>query len=398
MGGFTPAVRPDPTMVTSLRDPGTTVGQRLIADVKDEIVLVLPKATPYTLLMKKYRKRQVTQYSYDWLEKDEYPSIADVSGTQTSDDTSVEVATGQGTRIPKHALLLNRRTREVILVTAVSTDTLTVVRGIGGVQEAMDSGDKLELLNTAHEDGNSRGDLKSIKEDRYFNYTQIIRTAYGFTGRQENTSMYGGKDPKTERAWQAIEHAKQIEKMLLFGRRHTRTGANGKLQTMSGGLEFFIKTNVWDLNGTEPTADQIVEVLEEFMKHGRGGYLGGERKKFLFASPRWCSKFAKIAHKDIEYRPADTTLGIRIGQLQSPHGDVMVVHDPLLTGPEHGGWAFLVDPNHTFYVYHQGRDTKLLDNRQANDVDGSEEEYLSDCGSQVELEFAHGIWKGLPGF
>jgi hypothetical protein len=399
MGGFTPAARANPTIVVGERDPGSTVQQRIIADVKDEIIFVQPSAAPLTHMTKRFRKREVTQYSYDWLEKDVYPRLTDVVGAVLSSDTSIVLGAGQGASIPVNAMLLNRRTREQVLVTSISTDTLTVVRGIGGIQEAMNDGDKLDFLRSVFEDGSSKGSLKSVKEDRKFNYTEIIRTAYGFTGRQQNTSMYGGKDPATERKWQAIEHSISIEEMLLFGRRHTRTGAGGKLQTMSGGLEFFITTNVWDLAGNEPNVDQIVEVLEEGMKHGRGGYLsGGTRTKWLFCSPRWGSKFSKMGHDKIQYRPADEKLGIKIGSLDTSHGTMQIVEDPLLTGPEHGGWAFLIDLNHVFYVYHQGRDTKLLDNRQANDVDGMEEEYLTDCGAQVELEFAHSIWKGLPGF
>lgn len=399
MGGFTPAARANPTVVVGERDPGTTVAQRIIADVKDEIIFVQPSASPLTYMTKRFRKREVSQYSYDWLEKDIYPRLSDVVGAVLSSDLTIVVGAGQGASIPANAVLMNRRTREQVLVVSVSTDTITVVRGIGGIQEAMNDGDKLDLLRVVFEDGASKGNIKSVKEDRKFNYTEIIRTISGWTGRQMNTAMYGGKDPQTERKWAAIEHSISIEEMLLFGRRHTRTGAGGKLQTMSGGLEFFITTNVWDLAGNEPNVDQIVEVLEEGMKHGRGGYLnGGTRTKWLFHSPRWGSKFQKMAHNRIEYRPPDTSLGILIGELKTSHGTLMLVEDPLLTGPEHGGWAFLVDLNHCYYVYHQGRDTKLLDNRQANDVDGTEEEYLTDCGAQVELEFAHSIWKGLPGF
>jgi hypothetical protein len=399
MGGFTPAVRTDPTVVAGVRDTGSVPGQRIIADVKDEIVFVMPSAAPVTYLTKRFRKREVTQYSYDWLEKDLLPRMCDVVGAVASGDTTINVAAGQGTRVPKNAIMLNRRTREQVLVTVITTDALTVVRGIGGINEAMVDGDKLEFLRAVFEDGSSKGDYKSTKEDRLFNYTEIIRTGYGFTGRQMNTSMYGGKDPATERKAQAVEHSISIENMLLFGRRHTRTGSNGKLQTMSGGAEFFIKTNVWDLGGNEPNVDQIVEVLEEVMKHGRGGYLsGGSRTKWGFFAPRWCSKFQKMAHDKIFYRPADTALGIKIGQLDTIHGTLMIVEDPILTGPEHGGWGMILDLNHAFYVYHQGRDTKLLDNRQANDVDGTEEEYLTDCGAQIELEFAHAIFKGLPGF
>jgi hypothetical protein len=385
-------------MVAGLRDIGTTAAKRVVPDVKDEIVLVQPSSAPVTFFLKKFKKREVSQYSYDHLEKDMYPRMAKVSGAQTSDDVTIELIAGHGVRVPKNAVMLNRRTREMFLVTAISTDALTSVRGIGGVAEAMLDGDDVEFQFTAFEDGTTSGDMKSVKEDPVTNYTQIIRTKYGFTGRQVNTKLFGGNDKKTEGAWQAIDHTVQIEQMLLFGRKHTRTGAGGKFQTFSGGAEYHIKTNVWDVNGNIPTVDDIVQVLEEFMKHGRGGYLGGTKKKIGFFSPRWMSIFSKLAHSQLQYRPPDTSLGIEIAEIATPHGKLMLVEDPLLTGPEHGGWGFIIDLNHAYYTYHQGRNTRLLDNRQANDADSEELEWFSDCGAEFEIEFAHGIWKGLPGF
>lgn len=399
MGGFTPAARSEPTIVTTLRDPGTTVGQRVIADVRDQLVLVRPSAAPFTFFTKRFRKREVHQYSYDWLTKDAHPHSATVASAATSGGTSIVVSSGEGTRFPVNALVLNRNTRERFLVTAITTDTLTATRGIGSTAQAMSAGDPLEILNTGHEDGASRGDLKSTKEEREWNMTQIVRNAYGWTGRQMNTSMYGGSDVKTERAAQAVEHAMAIENMLLFGTRHTMTGANGKLQTFSGGAEYFIKTNIWDVQGNEPSGDLIVEVLEEFLRHGKGGYEQGmTKKKFGFFSPRWMTKLSKLKSSHLEMTVKDTSWDIRIVELVTPHGTLMCIEDPILSGPEHGGWGFIIDPNHCFYVYHKGRDTKLLDNRQANDVDGEIEEYLTDCGSEIQLEFAHGIWKGLAGF
>ena len=44
-------------------------------------------------------------------------------------------------------------------------------------------------------------------------------------------------------------------------------------------------------------------------------------------------------------------------------------------------------------VYMNERDTKLLENRQSPGIDGTSEEYLTDCGVQVELEASHAIIK-----
>ena len=61
----------------------------------------------------------------------------------------------------------------------------------------------------------------------------------------------------------------------------------------------------------------------------------------------------------------------------------------------HPDRAFLLDLNHIRYVYMRGRDTKLYVDRQANDIDGKTNEYLSDCGVQVNFEHAHAALFGL---
>lgn len=396
MGGFSAVPRSDPTLVAGMRDPGTTVSQRIIADVKDEIALYMPSANPVTVITSHMRrKREATQFQYDWLTKDEQPRSVTVLNAYTAGATSIVLAAGHGDRIANNYVLLNKRTREHALVTLVSTDTLTVVRGIGGVQEAGLAGDSLEFQRAVFEDGGGIGTLKSIKEDREFNYTEIIRTPFGFTGRQKNTSMYGGKDPMTERKWQGIEHAHSIENALMFGRRHSRTGSGGKLQTFTGGVEFYLRSNVWDLNGNIPTERAFIEWLEVAMLYGKGGNLEGTQTKYFFCSARWLTVIEQWARDKIEYRPLDKRVGLKVGFFDTAHGTVVLVKQPLFVG-DHGGFGMLLDLNHVRYVYHSGRDTKLLEGRQANDVDGEQEEYLSDCGLELELEAAHSMVRGLP--
>lgn len=396
MGGFTSVPRTDPTLVAGMRDPGSTVSQRIIADVKDEIALYMPSANPVTVITSHLRKkREVTQFQFDWLSKDEYPRNVTTSTSYASGDTSIVLTAGQGDRIAKYYVLRVKRTGEQMYVTNVSTDTLTVTRGIGGIQEALNAGEALEFARAVYEDGSGIGTLKSVKEDREFNYTEIIRTPFGFTGRQKNTSMYGGKDPNTERKAQGIEHAKSIEKALIFGRRHSLTGVGGKLVTFTGGIEYFLRSNVWDLNGNVPTERAFIEWLEVAMLYGDGGNLKGTQTKYLFCSARWLTVIEQWARDRIEYRPLDKRVGLKVGFFDTTHGTVVLVKQPLFVN-EDGGLAMLLDLNHVRMAYHQGRDTKLLEGRQANDVDGEQEEYLTDCGLELELEAAHGIVKGLP--
>jgi hypothetical protein len=394
MADFNPNPRSAPSVISGNRGPEQVTSTRVIADVQDEILLYQPSAAPLTVLTGKFRKkRTVTQSKFDVLTQDEYPRSLKLTTAAPIADVTLDVEAGTGVRAAQNYTYINTRTRETVLVSSIATDTLTVVRAIGSTQQDMEIGDTLVFLRPVAEDGADIGTLKTVKEDADFNYTEIIRTPFGFTGRQQNTSMYGGKDPALIRKVMGIEHKKSIEQMMFFGTRHKITGTHE--QTFSGGLEYFIRSNVWNLGGVEPTERSWVEFLEEAMRWGDGGSQNGNGVKYFFVSDRWATVLEFFAKNKLEYRPLDKQIGLKAAEYVTTHGTIMIVKTPILNY-NHPDTGFIVDLNHVRYVRHQGRDTKLLDKRQGNGVDGAQEEYLSDVGCQVELEASHAVVKGLP--
>lgn len=394
---FVPNPRTAPTMVSDQRDYIQTTSQRIKADVKDKIAFWDPESAPLTVFTKRMagRTRVVSQYSYDILEKEPMPRLVQVSGAQTSGDTSVELAAGLGGRVAKYNVLRNQRTGELIWVSAVSTDTLTATRAIGGLAAAMNDGDTLEILGSAYEDGSAKGTLKSVKETREYNLTQIIRTPFGFTGRQQVTGLYGGKDPATERKAQGIEHRKSIEYFMFFGKRHDTTGPNSRQLSFMGGADYFIRSNRWNLNNVEPTERQFIEWMEYVFRYGSAGNVNGSGSKLLFASPRWQTIIESWGRDKVRYEQGESTLGLKVGTYECIHGTLKIIRQPLFTG-NNAQFAFMVDPNHVRYVHLEDRDTKLVENIQANDVDGMEEEYITDCGAEWEVEGSHAVLYGIP--
>ncbi len=73
-----------------------------------------------------------------------------------------------------------------------------------------------------------------------------------------------------------------------------------------------------------------------------------------------------------------------------------IVRQPIFLG-EHGSYAFILDMKHVSYVYHQGRDTKLIKNIQANDADETAEEFLSEVTLKVKVPRAHRFLTGVTG-
>lgn len=395
MAEFAPAARTAPTLVTGTRGPENQNTARVVVDMQDEILLYQPEATPLlTLTGKMRKKREAVNYRYEWLEKDEFPRSLEVTANADSDDTAISVVAGHDARVAVGSVVINLRTGENILVNAAPTSGSlgTVVRGIGGGAAAIVAGDQLLYAFNAYEDGAGIGVLKSIQEFNEYNYTQIIRTPFGFTGRDLQTELYGGRDEMTETKWQAIEHKKSIEYAMGFGKRATRTGTH--IQTFTGGIDSSIVTNRWNVEGVSLTERSFVEFLEVGMKWGKGGNQNGSGTKYLLASSRWMTEINGWVGDRLRYKPLDESIGFAAQEFNSPHGNVELIRWPLLDY-FHPDRAFLLDFNHIRYVYLRGRDTKLYVDRQANDIDGKTNEYLSDCGVQTNFEHAHAALFGL---
>jgi hypothetical protein len=62
---------------------------------------------------------------------------------------------------------------------------------------------------------------------------------------------------------------------------------------------------------------------------------------------------------------------------------------------QYGGWAFYV--NMDSMELHVLRSTELLRDRQANDADSYDEEYLTEFAPVIKQESQHGIIKGVTG-
>lgn len=364
--------------------------------MEDQILLYQPEATPLmTMTAKMRKKRKVHQYRYDWLEKDEYPRGITIGSAADSDDTTLTAASSTEAQYAvANSVLQNTRTGELVLVTTTPTSTsIAVTRGIGGGNADMDVGDTLVIAFNAQEDGAGLADERSIQEFNYFNYTQIVRTPFGFTGRDLQTELYGGRDEMTETKWQAIEHKKSIEYLMVFGKRHLITSGT-HYKSFSGGLDEKIVTNRWNVEGTSLTEKTFVEFLEHAMKWGKGGNQNGSGTKYLLCSSAWLTEINAWVGDRLRYKVLDDSIGFAAQVFNSPHGDVNLLRMPLLDY-YHPDRAFLIDMNHIRYCYFRGRDTKLLYDRQDNDVDGKTNEYFSDVGAQIDMEHAHAALFGL---
>jgi hypothetical protein len=100
-----------------------------------------------------------------------------------------------------------------------------------------------------------------------------------------------------------------------------------------------------------------------------------------------------FGREKIKTRNGEDTFGLTIKDYTTSHGTVAIVKSQVLNeiSPD---TAFLLDLNHVRFVVHQGRDTKLWEAIQGNDIDGDEELLMTDFGLELTLEAAHSVIKG----
>ena len=405
---FTPTPQPPPTTFAGVRGPNDAVSsKRLKADVSDTLLLTEPSTTPAAFMVGKLRERRTaTQFEYTHLEMRPYPrdltlTVAYAGGNAPGASVTLTFSVADAAKLVPNNVIRHNATGELFLVVSIGgAGVVTVLANIGGTANdaaiAVPAAAAMTIIDSAYRDGSDIGDSRTVIDQPVTNFTQIFRTPYGWTGRQLNTEFYGGSDKDVVRKWAAVEHAKGLEYSLFFGKKALLTDStSGKLITMTGGLNYHIKTNVYDVQSNAIDETQFIRWLESCMAYGDGGNLNGRGVKYLFASPRFCSDFQLLMKDRLRHTPIDKQFGLWAEDYESAHGMVRIVRTPSLRG-NNGTFSFLVDLNHIRYVAHRGRDTKLLEDREANGVDGEREELMSDVGWQVEVEEAHGVIINYP--
>lgn len=122
-----------PTIVTGVRDTANIQTAKLKIDMSEKIALLQPSATPFITFLKRAKGNTevATNPKFQWMEDDlgaRWDAINNGAG-YLSTDTSLVV--DNGAYFSAGDIVKVPRTGECMLVTAVATNTLTVVRGYG---------------------------------------------------------------------------------------------------------------------------------------------------------------------------------------------------------------------------------------------------------------------------
>ncbi len=366
-------------MIQVIRGTGNVLADRRVIDISKKIDVLEPDAAPLVLLTKKLGKKVAINPKFNWMEEDSLDQVDAVnySTGYTAGATSVTVDTGTLFRVGDVVKVV--ASGEQMLVTAISTNDLTVTRGWGATAAGSIADNAVLLIvGNANQEGATKRAFKIGDQVEKTNYTQIFRTPFGITETANASEMHGGNDLKHQRMMQLIEHQKEIERAFWFGEpKEDTTGTHPRRAT--GGVDYWISTNLTDAGGT------LTEL--EFDEFLRTGFRYGSKVKWLFAAPIVVAAISFWAKGKLLLAPKDKTYGISVMQWISPFGLVNIVLQNLFTEVStYAGYAYLLDMEGKEYRYLEGRDTKLKTNIQDNSADSEEDEYITECGLEHRQE------------
>jgi len=366
-----------------------------IRDVSDRISLLQPDDAPLLAFMNGLKKKlKATNPKYEWLEDELIPNTVTIAGGEASGSTSFALTSGQGVRVKVNDLLISN-TGESLLVTAISTDTLTVTRSMGAVAAtAYLTLDEFVLAGTAMLEGATNPTSNWTKKVTKTNYIQIFRDIVELTVTQVNTDSYGGNDRLYQRKKKAVEHKRQIEQALLLGDGFEDTSAS---QTRRGttGLLNWISTNVTDAGGVLTETEFETFMRSVFRYHPT---VTAPEKWFLCA-PMLISAINFWAKNALQIETSEKTFGVRIAKYRSGHGDLNITRHWLLEDfAEFKQYGFVVDPENVMYRFLQNLDTKLHIDIQNDNEEVQRDEYRTHAGFQLMQEKTHGLVKNVTGF
>lgn len=373
-----------PSMVSGARNTTNGLAGRQVVDMGDLHQLENDKAKLFTMVATLGKKPAHNQ-TIKWMTDELSPKLDAVNDTTdlTSGDTTFTVDNGGYFRAGD--LIKIPRTGEVMSVTSVATNDLTVVRSVGGTAAAaIVDNDPIIILGPAYAQGASLAATRSTVEVEATNYMQIFRHAFSVTGTHAAMSAGGGHyaegDVATQRRKKALEHARDINLTAYWGEKDLTSGRG-----LAGGIVERIPAGNTDAVATL-TETELNEALKTMFRYGSS-------KKVLFCSRQVAGVIDGLLRDRQRIAPGDSKHGIRTVEYTSSHGVISIVPDHAIEGGAFDKYAVLVDPDGPKYRYL--RDTKLLTGRQTPDADAETEEYLTECSFEWGNGNNHGLFTSI---
>lgn len=309
--------------------------------VTDELMLLNPHQTPMLSLVG--FGESVSQVERQWFEDEMYADETTATAALVG-ATTITVADGSIFE-PKHVIKVGE---ELMLVTAVNANELTVTRGYAGTTAAaVAEGAKVEFQFVEGVEGADARKARFKSRKRVSNLTQIFDETISISGTAAATSEHGVDDLyEYEKQKKLLELALQLEKAVINGVKYE--SPDGKVRQM-GGIRQFIKTNVTNASNAALTLSHLGDAFQAIYE--AGGFATGGNYKIIVGAKQKRALSAADADK-VSITRQDNGRGQVVDHFLSDFGSAEILLNNNLSPDE----VLIVDANRIEIKPLQGRD------------------------------------------
>lgn len=370
------AIGAGPTHLQGIMGVETGSQDRRPKTWRDTLTYLDPQRTMFTQMLMRLATKKVTDPEFKMFERQHRSQWTRAAEAIDDNETAIDVVDGTMWKADDIALCDEERWK----VTSVTGNTLTVVRGaLGSTAAAHDDEVQILRLFERQKENDTSGTPIFTDFDTLTNFVQILEIVYGQSGTNAATKKRGKADIAIHRAEALADYKRQMEHMIIWGKRRLEVTADGVFR-YSGGLDEFIETNRMDAEGGLGFGD-IGWIVNQTTRYG------GD-KKFWFCGRDARQEMDSLGLEYMRIKSSENILGMAIDGVRTSFGEfALITHHGLENA--HANRIYIVDPLHVALAVL--RPMKHNKNVQENDRDGVKHQFLGEAGLWLGLEQAHAV-------
>lgn len=395
---------------------------------RQQIMYLYPNGmAPLTAILSMIGNESADDPQFHWWTQEQTTVGGDVEGIYTLPDLSLayagggvagdmiyaQITTALGNRVRAgHQILLRDASDYRVDVTGKVTDairgttnTVLSIRLLEADDNSPDNdltdSDVFKIIGNINPEGGETPDAIALNPVKVYNLTQIQKTPLSITRTARQTKLRTG-DQYQKMKSEALEmHSWEMELMFLWGIRTENIGDNGKPERTTMGVINFIRqyaaANCDDYTLNPTYAGQtwvaggeiwLKNMLEQVFRYG------AEEKLCLCGSGFLLGIDAlAMTGGQVNLQPAQKVYGMQIREWITPFGSIQMKTHPLFSyDATTRNMGILLEPKEMQYKYVQdttfyGESTQKShpEGYGQRRVDGTNEEYLTECGLEFGL-------------
>lgn len=342
---------------------------------------------PMLALSSGMARTKLTAKIVHWFEEEEYSGHIDIVNNA---GTGTTITFASGTVLPKSVLFVES-TGERMFVTAVAGQSVTVQRGFAGTSITSINGSVTPVgayvIGSAFEEASdSPQPLMTVGYPR-MNYSQIFRNSWANSRSATKIDWHTGDKVAKNKQDAIANHAKDIERALLFGAKSMFT-VDGRQDSTMDGMVSMIKSNVNVVANGELSWFDLIDFIAQVYEYNIDGQ---PQERVAFCGNNVLSVINKLVYNrnDIRITVGQTDYGIKVNVIHTNFGDLTLLTHPMFNASP--TWR------NSLMVYHPGAccvdymDDALITDSTPPGMDGEKYTITSELTMEYTCEKTAGL-------